>query len=137
MADGSIRSEQQFRRFYGWAELSPMDPIEAGCIGSWSVTYHLGRYGIDDSGMIRVARRFVSDWGNPQDDRPGELDFMSVSTSGQARVRARYDSQSHVRPWQKAAVSQTGIGSVPKGLKRQQLGIGIKEGGRWSELWKA
>ncbi len=37
----------------------------------------------------------------------------------------------------KAAVSQTGIGSVPKGLKRQQLGIGIKEGGRWSELWKA
>ena len=53
MADGSSPSDPQFRRLYGWAELSPKDPIQAGSIGSWSVTYHVGRYGIDDSGMIR------------------------------------------------------------------------------------
>ena len=102
MADGSKESDRQFRALYGWAELSPRDPIEAGSVGSWSVTYHVGRYGIDDSGMIRVARRFVSDWGKPQGDHPEALDHVSVSTTGQARVRARYDSQSHVRPWEAA-----------------------------------
>jgi len=128
VAEGSILSGQQFRRLYGWAELSPMGPIEAGSIGSWSVTYHVGSCGIDDSGMIRVARRFVSDWGQPQGDRPEGLDYMSVSTTGQARVRARYDSQSHVRPWQKAVTIYVDDGYLGQG-ETVTLRLGDTSGG--------
>ena len=128
MADGSSPSDPQFRRLYGWAELSPKDPIQAGSIGSWSVTYHVGRYGIDDSGMIRVARRFVSDWGKPQDDRPEALDYMSVGTTGQARVRARYDSQSHVRPWQKSVTIYVDDGHLGLG-ETVTLRLGDTAGG--------
>ena len=127
-ADASMQSKQEFRRLYGWADLSPKDLIEAGSIGSWTVTYHVGRYGIDDSGMVRVARRFVSDWGKPQDDCPEGLDYIRVSTSGQARVRARYDAQSHVRPWQKAVTIYVDDGHLGEG-ETVTLRLGDTSGG--------
>lgn len=65
--------------------------------------------------MIRVARRFVSDLGKPQGDCPEGLAYMSVSTTGQGRVLARYDSRSHVRPWQKAVTIYVDDGHLGQG----------------------
>ena len=109
------KSSPQFRTFYGWAELHPRHLVPAGSLGTWRVTYRVGRYGIDDSGMIRVARRFVSDWGVPQTSDSRAPNYMSISTTGKARVRARYDPKAHVRPWQKAITIYVDDGFLTEG----------------------
>ena len=42
------------KTMYGWAEIEPAGRITAGSTTSFTLTYHVGRYGIDDGG-----RRFA------------------------------------------------------------------------------
>ena len=97
-----LDSGTRFRVLHGSASFSPGQPVVAGSMGTWRIRYRVGKYGIDDGGRIRVVRRFVSDWGAPQTDRPDGADFLTVSTTGAARVAASCDPQAHVRPWQKS-----------------------------------
>ena len=108
-------SESQFRVLHGWAEMSPDEPVVAGSMGTWRICYRVGRYGIDDGGRIRVVRRFVSDWGTPQTDRPDQGDFLTVSTAGSARVSVACDPQAHVRPWQKSMTVSVNDGYLREG----------------------
>ena len=108
-------SGNPFRVLHGSASLSPGEPVVAGSMGTWRVRYRVGKYGIDDGGRIRVARRFVSDWGTPQTDRPGQADFLTVSTSGRARVSVSCDPQAHVRPWQKSMTVSVNDGHLREG----------------------
>lgn len=116
------------KEYCGAAELQPRDPVIAGSIGTWRVVYTVGRYGIDDSGMIRVARRFVSDWGAPQMTDPRALNYTTVSTTGNARVRAVYDPKAHVRPWQKAITIHIEDGFLREG-ETVTLVVGDTSGG--------
>lgn len=110
-----LDSRSQFRVLHGWASMSPEEPVVAGSLGTWRVCYRVGRYGIDDGGRIRVVRRFVSDWGTPQSDRPDQADFLTVSTSGSAKVSVACDPQAHVRPWQKSITVSVNDGHLREG----------------------
>lgn len=90
---------QQIRQRYGWAEIDPAGPVTAGQSGTWRITYHAGRYGIDDGGVIKIAWRDVSDWSKPQFDDPAAASFASVTTSGPATLVPHMDRQRYVRPW--------------------------------------
>ena len=92
------------RRYIGWAELEPSGPVVAGSVGTYTLTYHVGEYGIDDGGTLKIAWRFVSDWGRPQGDDPSALDYCTVATDGPGRVSCRWDPKGYVRPWQKCLV---------------------------------
>ena len=94
------KSESWVREWVGWSELTPAGNVEAGAWGTWELTYHVGRYGVDDGGTIVLSRRFASDWAKPQTDAPGEAHYASVTTSGSATLRVRWDPKSNVRPWQ-------------------------------------
>ena len=48
-----------FRAMYGWAELCPAAPVVAGSTGTFTLTYHVGQYGVDDGGTVKVAFRFA------------------------------------------------------------------------------
>ncbi len=89
---------------YGWAEIEPTNAVVAGAMGTWRLTYHVGTYGIDDGGTIKIAMRFASDWGQPQWDNPTAPNYLTVSTTGAARLRIRYDKKGYIRPWQKCLV---------------------------------
>lgn len=91
--------EAEVREHYGWAAIDPADPVEAGAVGTWRITYHVGRYGVDDGGVIKIAWRDVSDWGAPQFDDPGAPEYATVSTTGAATLRASFEKQRYVRPW--------------------------------------
>ncbi|MCY3774604.1 MAG: DUF3604 domain-containing protein [Candidatus Aminicenantes bacterium] len=110
-----VDSGTRFSVLHGSASLSPGEPVVAGSMGTWRVRYRVGKYGIDDGGRIRVARRFVSDWGTPQTERPGQADFLTVSTSGSARVTVSCDPQAHVRPWQKSMTVSVKDGYLREG----------------------
>jgi hypothetical protein len=109
------QSSAEFREFYGWAELSPPDPVVAGSYGTWSLRYHVGTCGIDDRGRIRVAQRSVCDWGQPQTEDPCAPNYMSVSTTARARVQARYEPNGNVRPWARTIVLDVLDGFLAEG----------------------
>ena len=89
----------QIKEFYGWAEIDPIDEVVAGSTGTWKITYHAGKYGVDDGGVIKFAWRDVSDWAYPQFDAPSAPNYASVVTTGASSVRAQFEKQRFVRPW--------------------------------------
>ncbi len=95
----SALTPQQIRERYGWAEIDPAGPVTAGQSGTWRITYHAGRYGIDDGGVIKIAWRDVSDWSKPQFDDASAANYASVATSGPATLVPHMDRQRYVRPW--------------------------------------
>ncbi len=92
-------TESEIRAAYGWAEIDPAAPIVAGGVSTWRITYHVGRYGVDDGGVVKFAWRDVSDWATPQFEDSSAPEYASVSTTGPASLRAKFEKQRYIRPW--------------------------------------
>lgn len=103
------------REYYGWAELSPEGPVTAGSTGTWKLTYHVGEYGLDDGGTLKIAWRFASDWGKPQSVDPTAADYYTVEHSGDGRISHRWDPKGYIRPWQKCLVVDVVEWALAKG----------------------
>lgn len=97
-------NENWIREMVGHAEVELLEPVVAGSYGTWRVIYHVGKFGVDDGGGIKVSTGWASDWGRPQMDNPEALDYLTVQTTGKAKLRSRYEPKAHVRPWQKCVV---------------------------------
>jgi len=104
-----------FRRMYGWAELNPPARVVAGSVGSFTLTYHVGCYGIDDGGTVKIAVRFASDWGYPQIEDPKASNYVTVRASGSARISYRFDLKGYIRPYQKCLVIDVADWSLAEG----------------------
>ncbi len=94
------KSEAWAREWVGRCALDPPGDVAAGSWGTWRVTFHVGRYGVDDGGTLVLSRRFASDWARPQTEDPAGDHYASVSTTGNASLRLRWDPKSNIRPWQ-------------------------------------
>ena len=92
-------TEVESGNLYGWAEIDPQDPVVAGETGTWKITYHAGRYGVDDGGVIKIAWRDVSDWQAPQFSDPQAPGYSTVSTTGPVSLRPAFEKQRYIRPW--------------------------------------
>ena len=92
-------TDAELSQLYGWAEIDPDGPVTAGETSTWRITYHAGRYGVDDGGVIKVAWRDVSDWQAPQFDDPAAPGYSTVSTSGPVTLRPTFEKQRYIRPW--------------------------------------
>lgn len=101
--------------WYGRASLDPCGPITAGQVGTWTISYTVGRYGVDNGGRIKVAMRLASDWAEPQVTDPGAPHYLTVSTTGAARLRAVFEPKSHIRPWFRVTTIYVLDGSLKEG----------------------
>jgi hypothetical protein len=54
----------------GSAKLTPSGPFVAGSYAELILTYTAGAFGIDDSGMLKIAWRTTSDMAKPQFTSP-------------------------------------------------------------------
>ena len=54
----------------GSATIEPKGEFEAGSYQTFKWVYTAGKFGIDDSGSIRICFRFASDQGKPQFEDP-------------------------------------------------------------------
>jgi len=100
----------------GRATLKPRRPVVAGSHATVTYTYTAG-HPVDDSGYVMVAFRHVSDFGTPQFDRPGEVNYCSVRTTGDCRILPRWDAKGHTRPWSAALLLQVRGGFLACGEK--------------------
>ena len=67
---------------YGHVELEPKGALEARSLQTFRLIYTVGRYGIDDTGSIRIVFRFMGDWG----------DFQTYLTKGLGVTREEQDA---------------------------------------------
>lgn len=83
----------------GTATISPNAPVEAGSWQSFVITYTAGKFGIDDSGSLKICFRFASDMTKPQFEDPKAPGYTTLSASNGAVLQARFDYKQNVRPW--------------------------------------
>jgi hypothetical protein len=62
---------------YGTATITPADPVVAGSIGTWRLTYAAGPQGIAGGGRLRVYTECDTDWGLPQFDDPAGAEYTT------------------------------------------------------------
>ena len=96
--NGALR-EPIPKELLGSAVLDRTGDFEAGSYQSFNLTYTAGRFGIDDSGSIRVVFRFATDQTNPQFDNPTAPGFTEVFASNSAVLQVRFDPKGNIRPW--------------------------------------
>ena len=101
--------------FLGRAEVEPKGSFAVSTVGTWTLTYTVGAYGIDDGGSILISRRPVSDSRMPQFERPSEPEYASAHTTGDARIRAWYENRYWMRPWRNGVVVRVYDGSLAPG----------------------
>jgi hypothetical protein len=102
------------KEFLGSAKITPTDDVVAASIGTWSIEYTVGKYGIDDGGNILIAWRSVSDWQMPQFDNPEDLGFSTVHSSGNVKLKPEVGKKNR-RPFDKAVLIRVYDGYLTEG----------------------
>ncbi|MCS5660558.1 MAG: DUF3604 domain-containing protein, partial [Dehalococcoidia bacterium] len=87
---------------YGHVSLDPIGAFEVRSLQTFRLVYTVGRYGIDDTGSIRVVFRVVGDWGFLQMNEPKGYNFVTANTNTKARLSLDYSGIGHQRPWFKS-----------------------------------
>lgn len=87
---------------YGRAELTPNGAFQVRSYQTFTLTYWVGRFGIDDNGSICVVFRFFGDWGELQADDPTAQNYVTAITSHGTKPKLNFNPVGHSRPWIKA-----------------------------------
>ena len=115
----------------GRASITPADPVVAGQLGSWTITYEVGAYGYDEFARLKIASRFASDWGSPQFTDPAGANYATVrlkSRSPTTVAALSWEPRGYIRPWFKCLVVAIRDGSLYPGDKIH-VTIGDRSGG--------
>jgi hypothetical protein len=86
----------------GHASLEPSGSFEAGSWQSFTLTYTAGRFGIDDTGSIKIGFRFATDFGPVQFTDPAGPGFTTVEASNGATLEAKWEFKRNIRPWSRS-----------------------------------
>ena len=77
---------------YGSAELTPTGAFEARSLQTFSLIYTVGRFGLDDTGSIKIVHRYSNDWGYLQTDSPEGVNYVTAHASNGARLKLVYEN---------------------------------------------
>ncbi len=99
----------------GSARLTPDGPVEAGSWQTFTLVYTAGRYGIDDSGALRVCFRFAADHSKPQFTEPAGAGYTVVRASNNAVLEYRFDQKGNVRPFDQTVYVKVVNGYLKEG----------------------
>ncbi|PYM21281.1 MAG: DUF3604 domain-containing protein [Candidatus Rokuibacteriota bacterium] len=116
--------------FVGRAWIMPAEPVVAGQLGTWTITYEVGAYGYDERARLKIAVRFASDWGTPQFTDPRGRNYTTVRLESRSGAVAdiAYEPRGQVRPWFKCLVVSVADGSLAPG-DRLHVTLGDPSGG--------
>ena len=81
----------------GSAELTPSGPFVAGSLAELTLIYTAGKFGIDDSGMLKVSWRTTSDMAKPQFTEPSAPNYTTVEASNGAKLDDLLEQRAHGR----------------------------------------
>ncbi|HEY7246065.1 MAG TPA: DUF3604 domain-containing protein [Xanthobacteraceae bacterium] len=100
----------------GSITLAPSGPFVAGSHAELILTYTAGKFGIDDTGMLKVSWRTTSDMSKPQFQRPEAANFTTVEASNGAKLEVWFD-RLNIRPFANTLLIRVGRGYLRAGDK--------------------
>ena len=100
---------------YGQATLSPEGAFQVRSYQTFTLTYTVGRFGLDDNGSIRVVFRFFGDWGGLQTGDPKAPNYVTAVTSLGTKPALDFQKVGHSRPWMKALTARIAGGYLSEG----------------------
>ncbi|MGE3624887.1 MAG: DUF3604 domain-containing protein [Hyphomicrobiales bacterium] len=86
----------------GEAKLEPAGRFEAGSWQTFKLTYTCGRFGIDDTGSLKIGMRFATDFGPVQFTDPKAPGYTTVVASNGAVLDCRWEFKRNIRPWSRS-----------------------------------
>jgi hypothetical protein len=98
----------------GSIRLTPPGPFVAGAHAELTLVYTAGKFGIDDTGMLKVSWRTTSDMSKPQFDKPAAANFTTVEASNGAQLEVRFD-RVNIRPYANTLLIRVGRGYLRAG----------------------
>ena len=101
----------------GTVSIVPNGSFEAGSYQTFVLTYIAGKFGIDDSGSMRVCFRFASDQTRPQFEDPKGPNYTTIEASNNAVLTYHYDPKGNVRPWDRTLYIKVVRGFLREGDK--------------------
>ena len=107
--------EDQF--LYGNAVLSPTGAFEVRSLQTFKLVYTAGKYGIDDTGALKIVFRTISDMGGLQVLDPAAPNYVTARASNGASLSIKYSPLGHMRPRQKALIVEISDGFLSRGDK--------------------
>ncbi len=84
---------------YGQARISPDGAFEARSLQTFDITYTAGRFGLDDTGAIKIVTRYSNDWGRLQTDDPAAPNYVTARASNGSKLVLEYQNGGEQRPW--------------------------------------
>jgi hypothetical protein len=84
---------------YGNVSLSPEGAFEARSLQTFALTYTAGRFGLDDTGSIKIVHRYSNDWGWLQTEDASAVNYVSAKASNGSRLQLIYENGGEQRPW--------------------------------------
>lgn len=99
----------------GTVRLSPEGPVEAGSWQSFELVFTAGRFGMDDTGSLRIATRQISDFARPQFADPAAPNYVSAEASNGAVLALSYDPKLVIRPWSRTITVSVSRGFLAPG----------------------
>jgi len=98
----------------GAIRLATPGPFIAGAPQEVALIYTAGKFGIDDTGMVKVSWRTTSDMAKPQFDKPQAANFTTVEASNGAKLEVWYD-RLNIRPYVNTLLIRIGRGYLREG----------------------
>ena len=86
----------------------------AGSHAELTLTYTAGKFGIDDTGMVKISWRTTSDMSKPQFDQPAAPNFTTVEASNGAKLDVWFD-RLNIRPYANTLLIRVGRGYLRAG----------------------
>jgi len=117
---------------YGSARLDPTAPAEVRSFQTLTVTYTVGRFGLDDTGAIRIALRWVNDCGPLQTDDPAGMNHVTAQASNGVPLEVVVERYGY-RPWS-LAVRITVTGGFMRPGETIRVVFGDRAGDRAPDL---
>ncbi|MBC8241279.1 MAG: DUF3604 domain-containing protein [Alphaproteobacteria bacterium] len=100
---------------YGSVTLTPGGSFEARSLQTFTLVYTVGRFGLDDTGAIKVVHRYPNDWGRLQMDDPKAINFVTAHTSNATPLRLKYEPDGEQRPWYRSLMVDVKGGCLREG----------------------
>src|SRR5262249_32060828 len=75
----------------GSIRLTPSGPLLAGAYPELPFPYPAGRFGIDDTGMVKISWPTPPDMSKPQFDKPAAPNFTTVEASNGTKLDVWFD----------------------------------------------
>ena len=76
--------------------------FEAGSYHSLTLTYTGGRFGIDDTGSIKIGFRFATDFGPVQFHDLQGPGYTTAEASNGATLECKWEFRRNIRPWSRS-----------------------------------